>query len=288
LREPADVAARSTALTDALAHTLAPDAPVHILDLGTGTGSNVRYLLQRLPPQQQWLVVDRDRALLDELLARTTAWAVTLGHEARVTDRVCHIEGAALECRIEAVRADMGTLDRSLCAGRDLVTASALLDLVSASWLRSLAACCRSAGASALFALTYNGRFTCSPAEPEDELVRALMNRHQKRDKGLGGPAEGPDAVTSAERAFRDEGFLVKRETTNWQLGPGEGALQEELINGWLQAAIEVEPERSAILEDWHARRLAHVSSGISRIVVGHDDILALHPNRRINGTRVR
>lgn len=280
MREAADAAARPAALTDALARTLAPDAPVRILDLGTGTGSNVRYLLQRLPPQQDWLVIDRDSALLDELLSRTASWAHTRGHDARVKERVCQIESAALRCQIETTRADMGALDGSLCAGRDLVTASALLDLVSASWLQSLARCCRSAGASALFALTYNGKFTCSPAEPEDEMVRALMNLHQKRDKGLGGPAEGPQAATTAERAFRDEGFLVQRETSNWQLGPEEGALQEQLIDGWLQAAIEVEPERAASLRDWHARRLAHVCSGRSRIVVGHDDLLALHPDR--------
>ena len=36
---------------------------------------------------------------------------------------------------------------------------------------------------------------------PEDDMVRRLMTEHQKRDKGLGGPAAGPDAADVAEQA---------------------------------------------------------------------------------------
>ena len=102
-------------------------------------------------------------------------------------------------------------LDAEIFEGRNLVTASALLDLVSESWLRLLAARCREAGATALFTLTYDGRSSCDPVEPEDELVRELMNLHQKTDKGLGGPADGPDAWAVAERAFR-RGWLSRRD----------------------------------------------------------------------------
>src|SRR5258707_11635990 len=83
----------------------------------------------------------------------------------------------------------------SVVAGAHLVTASALLDLVSERWLRELASACRSHGAAALFALTYNGRSACTPVEPEDDHVRQLFNTHQRRnDKGFG-IAAGPDAV---------------------------------------------------------------------------------------------
>src|SRR5262245_61710406 len=65
LREAADAAARSEPLTRAVVERLPRDRPVRAVDLGTGTGSNVRYLMPRLPPNaQQWMLVDRDRALL--------------------------------------------------------------------------------------------------------------------------------------------------------------------------------------------------------------------------------
>ena len=73
LREPADIAARSAALTQAIAAVLPDARPLRILDLGSGTGSNIRYLSTRLPEPQDWLAVDRDPDLLAALPSRTAA-----------------------------------------------------------------------------------------------------------------------------------------------------------------------------------------------------------------------
>ena len=159
-----------------------------------------------------------------------------------------------------------------ICAGRDLVTASALLDLVSERWLHALARRCRDAGAAVLFALTYNGDMRCSPAEPEDEMVRELVNRHQRTDKGFG-PALGPDAAESAARAFDELGYDVWRQESDWELGADSAELQVQLIEGWVEAARIIAPEESASLDSWKFRRLAHVAAGRSRLVVGHEDL---------------
>ena len=55
LREPADAAARSDGLTRTIADALATGETVQVLDLATGTGSNLRYLAPRLPGRQRWL-----------------------------------------------------------------------------------------------------------------------------------------------------------------------------------------------------------------------------------------
>ena len=158
---------------------------------------------------------------------------------------------------------DLGTLDDyRIFAGRHLVTASALLDLVSESWLLALATHCRAAGAVVLFAITYNGRFTCAPAEDEDDTVRELMNRHQLTDKGLGGPAAGPAAAACAEQFFAGVGYTVRRERSDWTLGPAENDVQRLLIEGFSQAATEMSPERAAIIERWRARRLVPCGCG--------------------------
>ena len=255
LREPADTAARSTRLTRAIADSLMPGAELRVLDLGAGTGANMRYLAPRLPEPQRWLLVDHDRALLASVATRDDG-------PRRVATRQLDL------------RAIGDREAREMFAGRALVTASALLDLVSEEWMRALGIRCREAGAALLFALSYDGRIQCAPEEPEDAEVRALVNRHQRTDKGFG-PALGPDAPAVAETVLVSLGYRVERERSDWELEPAAQDLQRQLVNGWAQAAVEIAPERSAALSGWRDRRLAHVAAHRSRLIVGHQDLVA-------------
>jgi hypothetical protein len=246
LREPADAAARSTGLSEKLIEKLSRDRPLRIVDLGSGTGSNIRYLSPRLPQPHEWLAIDRDPTLLN--LAPNG-----------VTTRT----------------ADLGVLDGDLFEDRQLVTASALLDLVSEEWLRTMAVHCRRVKASALFALTYSGQVTCDPVEPEDQAMFDLFHRHQRMsDKGFG-RAAGPGATRAAIRSFSDAGYEVRRAPSNWELGPPHAQLQLALIDGWAMACAEMDPSAVDRISRWRAVRLGYVHRGTSQISVGHWDVAA-------------
>ncbi|MBP7779691.1 MAG: class I SAM-dependent methyltransferase [Acidobacteria bacterium] len=259
LREPADHAARADELTARIARRLLGSAGIRAVDLAAGSGSNVRYLLPRLPEVGHWTLVDHDPALLAQ------AW--------RLLAPVAHAAGCSFDVR-QADLLALATLPLDGCA---LVTASALLDLVSEAWLRALAARCRAAGVDVLCALSYDGRIECKPRDGEDRLVRDLVNRHQRSDKGWGA-ALGPDAGRVAADCFRDEGFDVHTAKSDWVLEAGHAELQRELIAGWAAAAREISPGEADAVDLWLARRLAHVDAGLSTIRVGHVDLAAWIP----------
>lgn len=263
LREPADTRARSARLADAVAGALPQDRPVRVLDLGAGTGSNARYLASRLPLPQRWLLADRDEALL-----------------ARARERI--------RCPVETVVADLARLDdqRDLFADCVLVTASALLDLVSGTWLREVLARCIEVRAAVLFALSYDGRIECLPEDAEDAAVRDLVNRHQLADKGFG-PALGPQASDVAVRLLAGAGYEVLRESSDWVLTADDRELQRQLIEGWAEAARAIAPSESESITRWCARRTGHVSANRSRLVVGHEDVAAW-PSRESRRSRPR
>lgn len=251
LREPADHAARSIAVTRAALDALPHVGPCRILDLAAGTGSNLRYLVAAgcgTTRPASFLLADHDPALLARVPAAPDV-------ETRCLDL------AALD-------------DRSIFEGRSLVTASALLDLVSETWMRALAERCAEARAAVLFALTYDGRIACSPEDPGDRAIVALVNAHQRRDKGFG-PALGPDASNCAERCFTGVGYRVQRARSDWALPPESRALQRQLIDGWAQAAVDIAPEQAAVINAWRVRRLGHVDANRSQIIVGHEDLAA-------------
>ncbi len=160
-----------------------------------------------------------------------------------------------------------------------LVTASALLDLVSRDWLEGLAAAVAASSASVLIALSFDGTIAIDPEAAEDETIAALVNRHQRTDKGFG-PALGPEAWRVAGELLAGAGLAVRTAATPWHCGAADAALLEPLIAGWAEAALAVAPARRHAIEAWRERRLAEAAGGALRLTVGHRDLVALAPAR--------
>lgn len=256
LREPVDHASRAPALLLLLAAAARAGRWSRVLDLGSGTGSNLRYLAPRLPKGQQWTLVDHDRTLLAQ---------ADPPDRARSLDRVC---------------GDLATEGIAAVGDSHLVTGSALLDLVSEKWLRALAGACRAASCGVLFAMTYDGRIEWDGAEavgpdPDDEMVRQAVNAHQRRDKGLG-PALGPSAGAVAQACFREAGYRTWFRPSPWQLGETDTVLALTLVDGWERAAVEMRPDVRREIGDWASRRREQLNRQVVSLTVGHVDMLAL------------
>jgi hypothetical protein len=269
LREPADARARAGALEVALASAMAARGPTPgttwvAVDLASGTGANVRHLAPRLPGPQRWRLLDADPRLLERARERCTGLRAADGSPVEIESRTLDLARTSL---------------REACDGASLVTASALLDLVSEAWVQALAAACAGAGAVTLLALDYDGRRECLPGDAGDAQALAAFEQHQRRDKGFG-PALGAQATEAAATAFAARGFHVRRAPSDWWLGPEEAPLQAALLRGWAEAASEARPEARAAIETWQGRRTAHLAARVSRLHVGHQDLLAV-PLRR-------
>jgi SAM-dependent methyltransferase len=252
LREPYDHAARSAALASRFAAALGP-AP-RLLDLGCGTGANLRYLAPRLASGQGWLCVDHDRDLLTEAAAVLGRWQHETGWQG----------GIAFEPH------DLADDLESLPVGTG-VTASALLDLTSAAWLDRLAGRCRQT--PLLIALSFDGRLSWRPALAEDELVAARFVAHQRTDKGFG-QALGPDAAAHLAGRLETQGHRVTTATSDWQLGPADRPLLEPMLGGIVGAAGAIDQDRR--LAQWAEIRRSQLDRGELGLTVGHIDLLAL------------
>ncbi len=261
LREPLDAAARSVSLGRAVLAALAQRRPPHavtdVIDLGAGSGANLRYVAPLIAGPQQWLLVDNDPQLL------------------RAAERRLRSGNPPPRCAVRTLCLDLATqLERLPLRAGTLLTGAALLDLVSEAWLRDLIGRAAAAGALMWFALTYDGRIECQPPEAEDAEVRALVNLHQLGDKGFGA-ALGPGAGPKLQQLLTAQGYDFQRAASDWDIGPEHSALQNELVAGWCQAAIDTAPERAPMLRSWLQRRRAHIAAQRSELRIGHVDIVA-------------
>lgn len=277
LREPHDRMARNTALLNRLRAWREDRKALAVLDLGAGTGSTLRAITQALGGNQHWTLVEQDPALLGLIRERCRHWAEREG--LAITDdgeegfRVAWPGG---EARVRLLRSDLAqNLDRLPWPQGGVVTASALLDLVSRRWLVALADHCRRVKIACYAALTVDGRIAWSPGAAEDREIDALVRRHQERDKGFG-PALGPRAVSAAEESFTERGFEVLSGCSDWRIAaPEHAALLEAFLQDWAEAAQAMSEEPTRI-EAWRARRQAMLAVSRGGLMVGHRDLLAL------------
>lgn len=257
LREPADAAARATDLVDRLRLHLPADA-LEVRDLGSGTGSMARWLAPLLPGPQRWVLFDRDAELLD--LADDTPPPTAA-------------DGAPV--RLETRRRDITRLDPAELAGASLVTASALLDMLTADEANRLVAGCVAAACPVLVTLSVVGRVELTPSDPLDAEVEAAFNAHQRRATPAGALL-GPDAFEAAVVGLRAHGLDVVTAQSPWRLGADHRALAAAWFTGWLGAALEQRPDLAPVTASYGRRRLAEATEGRLSVTVHHRDLLAL------------
>jgi Methyltransferase domain len=258
LREPYDRQARNPAVLDAAAASLAGHPSVTIADLACGTGSTLRALSPRVAGQQNWRLIDNNLGLL----ARASA-------------------SGRSNVNVLPTPLDLNRdLEAALDGPVDLVTASALLDLVSEDWLERLVVEIAARNVPLYAALTYDGRIAFDPSDPGDAAIVTSVNSHQQGDKGFG-PALGPAAATAAITRLEAVGYSVIHGAAEWKLGQDDRKMQTETLSGWAAAARETGDMPLPDIVGWLTRRRDAVAAGSSSIRVGHLDIFA-----RPTGTR--
>jgi trans-aconitate methyltransferase len=260
LREPADAAARAGDLVDELRRHLPKTGRIVIHDLGCGTGSMGRWLAPLLPGPQRWMLHDRDADLLE---------AATADPPGRAAD--------GSEVTLETWQSDINGLGYGELGDASLITASALLDMLTADELSGLADLCAAAACPALLTLSVAGRVELTPADALDRRVAAAFNAHQRRTTDRG-DLLGPDAPEVALEELGRRGVEVLVRPSPWRLGASDADLIAEWFSGWLWAACEQEPELIAQTNSYKRRRLAEATVGQLEVTVDHADLLVLPP----------
>ena len=258
LREASDHKARDRHLLKTAANWLndLKSKDKVIVDLGSGTGSTIRGLQRytTLAPSIQWRLVDNDPELLAEAVHR-------------------HSE----EYSIESFLVDLSATQKLPLESASLITASALLDLVSSNFIRDLCQLIKekNEGRPLGFysALNYDGCIKWTPFHSLDAAILMNFNADQRRDKGFG-PALGPDATDFLKTQFHSTKFQCLSAKSPWLLGSADYLLAESLINGISDVAIQTDGLTNSDIQDWKTYRIKNIRTGTCYL--GHTDILVL------------
>ena len=166
-------------------------------------------------------------------------------------------------------------LEAALDGPVDLVTTSALLDLVSDDWLDRLVTETAARRLPVYAALSYDGRVEIDPADA------ARRKRSSTRSTRISAATRASARRSDRRRRRRRSsgskrvGYAVVQGASDWVFGPQDREIQTEVLTGWAVAARETGDlplRRHHRLADAPARSLA---AGRSSIRVGHVDFFA-------------
>jgi hypothetical protein len=252
LREQYDRRARNGEVLGAVTAAFGAQSSVAVVDLACGTGSTFRALSPRIHARQNWRLIDNDLSLL----ARTP-------------------QSSPPDIHVATVPVDLNRdLEAALDGPADLVTTSALLDLVSEPWLERLAVEAAARRLPVYAALSYDGRIELTPGDPADAAIIDAVNGHQRTDKGFGA-ALGPEAAQRALEHFKRVGYSEVHGTADWVFGPDDREIQLEVLSGWAAAARAIGTIALSEVIGWLTRRRDLVTAGGSTIHIGHIDFFA-------------
>ena len=269
LREPADHRARNQALQNSICEQLefvarAEHRGVRLIDLGCGSGSNLRALATSLPEQQHWTLVDYDPLLLAAARAALIDWADQV-----VSDNaILTLRKSTKTIEVEFAQVDLARdIERVLAWPADVITAAAFFDLVAEPWLVRF---CKALRVTLYTVLTYDGDEQWLPAHQADASMLKAFHAHQKTDKGFG-VAAGPDASAIMQRELAARGFQVTLAPSPWKIDQTEAAFIHALATGSAAAVRETGLLNTQELDQWLAARVT-----AQHCTVGHWDILAI------------
>lgn len=283
LREPVDHRSRNQGLQADVLDYLAQIKPIkagatHIIDLGSGTGSNVRALAPHLNAFQHWTLVDHDPVLLQAARIALLAWAddVAKPHANQaVSTNLATVEPITIIKKAKVITIEFRCADlvndyqSILSEPADFITAAAFFDLVAESWLAQF---CAALSKPLYTVLTYDGIEKWSPPEPIDADILAAFHQHQRTDKGFGA-AVGPTAPERLESLLRAQNFITACAPSPWVLDQHDRGLIEQLAHGSANAVRE-----TGILQPDDVDRWERLRKEAAHCEIGHVDFFAYKP----------
>jgi hypothetical protein len=283
LREPVDHRSRNALLQNQVIDFLHQRAPIvpgllHITDLGSGTGSNLRALAPHFGEMQCWTLVDYDSDLLRAARTTLLSWADgvldsntsnSIGSAGIFAGSIeplvmtKNMKTIVVQFRCADLLADYRSI---LNEPADLITAAAFFDLVAEPWLTEF---CTALTKPLYTVLTYDGKETWGAPNALDADVLRAFHAHQSTDKGFGA-ALGPRGAERLQSLLQDSGFTTACAPSPWCMDNHDRLLIQQLAKGTASAAREMGMLENSAIDQWEqVRRQA------SHCEIGHIDLFA-------------
>ena len=269
-----DNAARDKKVEKACLDYLKNKSSVTILDIGSGTGSNCLYFLEKMPAVQNWIFVEHDERLSKYALERIKKQASQLGYTIEVGPQKLILQKEDRQVEITYLTDSFLDLDKKVDLSKvDLVTAGAVFDLLSFKQFVDIASVILENEIVLLATMNY-AEMNFSPEEASDVLFIEKYEKHMSRPQDFG-KAMGKDCSRSMVKFFRKHQREITYGASVWKLNGDEEETHSCLFKFMKSAVTEMleEEEHTALFSKWLYLKKELAAEGKLETSIQHYDI---------------
>ena len=251
-REKIDNLSKNISIINKINRVLKNYDEIRIIDLGTGTGSNFRYLSKKIKfKNQYWTLMDLSKSSLNEAkktsVTNNKIQKIILKHDDIIKN-----------------------IDKHNFDNYEIVTGSAFLDIMPVDWFKKFYTKNRNTKL-VYFSINYDGYFKFYPKHKLDKDVLQLFNNDQKSKKNNKTRAVGPDCsnIINSWFAKTHKCYLFKSNWTNVK-----NKKFQLMFVDFCEKIIK--KNRKTNLLEWLNFRKDNIINNKSKLSVSNKDFLAI------------
>lgn len=268
-----DSAARSRELTNLFMQHLGSKTTYHLLDLGAGIGSNVKYFSDKIKADQFWYLLEIDQHLIDYGKLSIQKFLAKNNYE--VQD-----DGAQLVAKknhtihVSYIRDSIFNIKPTQYLAFDGILGNALLDVFTLEQLQQLMDQMKGALAPKLFSIVYQNMEWQDEAIDNEFFVEKYHNHMRRRQSE--GPALGPDSIHTIKTHISVSQDMLLFQDSHWEVKPTDQALLKHLLRFYEMSIPETsnDPGFIARFRKWYAQKTNHLGKELLSAIVFHQDLL--------------
>ena len=275
-RYPFDVEARNKTIEQAAIDHLKTDQPVVIVDVGSGTGSNCLYFLDKLKQDQSWTFIEKDPSLAPTLIKRLAEYATFHKYSWSLKDGVYEMLTPFKKVTFKVISDTFFKIDQLVDLSKvDLVVANAVFDLLSKIQISQFLDQLTQNKIACLFTLHYTG-MSFTPEDPFDQAYIDLYDGHMTRPQSFG-QAMGKMAAAHIAQTFEETNYTLQKGDSNWNIREEDIKMHYYLLNFMENALSELSypAELQDYLPKWLKRKKELVITRQQGLEVRHLDFFA-------------
>ena len=267
-----DAVARNPTIEQKFLHSLPSKDTISLVDVGAGSGANGRYLMEKIPANQQWVLIEQNPDFSKASLQVLQQHARHQGYTSFLEQDTLTLQTPTKTIQVNAKQGSLLEIENMTdLSHTDAVVANAVFDLFTPHQFDTFVSTIARYQLIFLSTLNYENMHF-SPNTPQDEKMIALYHAHMLRPQTVG-TAMGPDCIPQISEILKKYRYAVDTGSSIWNIHSKDEKMMQYLLNFMESSITELppSPEDALLLQQWVKQK---EEAADFTLTIEHQDIL--------------